>query len=521
MKTKKISFRIVTALLAVCMMLPLMPSAGNVAAAAGEREKETVAFNTVVKPSGTSWYGAYSDIENMFDTYGWEILSDETSPKVMTNSLTKIMYRGGSAAGVQAMNKDEYATFRFKTPKTLEGYYKVEIGSWLLTNAGFDGELYIDDALVGTFNCDNPDYVGGDTTATAFVETSFDIGTVKISSAETHKLKIVRKTESTGNGSNNIDCDAWISYITFEPTTAPAYYLDIAPESRNYDIYNRDIAKHTWVLNTDLTKGILNYNGIDEKGDPISGWTQFYTISYLRVHLDEGGVFAIDFNLADDAIYDISAEITPYTTAGLIGDVYIDGTFIGAVDCINGTTLKAGTTNNVHPLQQMELNSGKHTLEIRRTDSEVLKEKVNCIYFYGMNFTPVESATEELIPAVFGNAYAFIRETEVAGKTEYKLVLVGAVYSTDLKRVGFCVGNESYSEEATGTTKVYKTINVAGASYTAEDFGLSDDDYIFYREVDVDADDTNLEFYAYAVNTDDSVITGGKRTIAQPVKPQA
>ncbi len=328
-----------------------------------------------------------ADTDKTFQDHGWKLLrdADSTSASVLGYSMTKIDYQQGTSKLMLEMKSDgEIATIEFNA--NLEGNYNVKINGWALANAGFDGDVYIDDKLVGRFNCDLP---AGETVAN--FDKEYQVGSVNIDPASTHKLKIVRNDGTVGSGGNN--CYAVIKYITFAPADASAYYLPLGSSANggNTSFTDRDILEHSWVVNDTVAKDMV-----------YSGWSKIYG-DYARVNYSTAGaVFAADFKLPYAGNYDLSAAIAPYPGYSIDGDIYIDGEFVGSVD------FSAGAENQA--LKSIALDSGKHTLAVKRTDTRV--QEANCTYFKGVNFTPVSA-----LPAVKDVIVKFASSAAMVGET--------------------------------------------------------------------------------------------------------
>jgi len=125
----------------------------------------------------------------------------------------------------------------------------------------------------------------------------------------------------------------------------------------------------------------------------------------------------------------------------------------------------------------------------------------------------INVVADDDIPANFGNTYAYIREVNDGRTTNYKLVLLGAIDSLDYKKVGFRV--DGYSDKE--TQNVYTAVTLNGATYTAADFGLTAEDYIFTAEIDITPAEAKsnkaINFSAFATPLEGEEIVGASRAL--------
>lgn len=497
MKTKKMSFRIVTALLAVCMMLPLMPATGNVASAAGEREDVVVDFTTYKDENQTSSkytvkIATIDDMDTYIDTYGWRLLKDtsDTSDGVYNAGNTIMMVRnGGSELWLEHTNHT-YATIEFKPEDSsnFSGYYEVYVNILKSADSGFNTDVTVDGKAVGKFNCDATETMSG--------WMDLRLGVVKIDENTTHKFKLYRSDASTKQSGNN--SYIYMKNIRFKPieATEPA-------EQSIYFHYGRD------GFNFPTDKAILDEKGwyMDSTATPSSvisdSWTRS-TVDFSRLAFPaKNDVVTLKIKTLISGYYSANIFVKKYgtnsSTNGIIGDVAIDGVSLGNFDSTDSTNTGVIQDETEYKLGSIYLTEGEHTLTIKRLNETGGK----ILFLTEMSFTPSENtiSTNE----VFGNKYAYVKKSATGG---YDVTFIGGLHKlTGYQTAGFKVLNGE-NEVADATTQVaYKSIIVSGdkLSKTPADYGVENDGYIFMAEAKGLAAGT-YTVVPYVIDADDKVI---------------
>ena len=499
-KAKKGISAVIIAFCLLVQMIPALP-----AQAAGTAENVSITFKDsqycygIESGKATDFISRVPETVATLGDAGWAYNDAETSDAVAASKYTGLGAPWGARAGFE--NGQESFALNVKVNP---GKYKVDIA---LSNFGertYPLNIAVDGKTIATGVA-----MGNAVTVSEYVEVTSNDGYAVLKFTDT----------SSHTGSIRFFCLQSVSFTVVDSIPAKDMSITFTNSSYNYGIESgkaTDFSAH--VPETVATLGDAGWAYNDaETSDAVaaSKYTGLGAPWGARAGFENGQEsFALNVKV-NPGKYKVDIALSNFGERTYPLNIAVDGKTIA-------TGVAMGNAVTVSEYVEVTSNDGYAVLKFTDTSSHSGTPRFFCLQ--SISFTVVDSIpdpTPDPIPAIFGNTYAYIRETVEAGKTQYTLVLVAAINSLNYKEVGFGISDSSIGNTEESTTTVYNEIKVKGATYDAAYFGLNGG-YIFIRRIPITLEDAekSISFWAYAVADDEAgtKIVGGTRTIDTLVK---